>query len=77
MCQDHLLLKAYVGGSLDAIAVLSEHTQYLSPFYCKDTSVLFDADKIIDFMVKHNSDYRDKNAMLLVVRYLQENGGCQ
>jgi len=76
-CSENPILNAYVGGSLDTIAPLSEDTRYLKRFYCEDTSTLFDVKKIIGFMQEHQADYASKNAMLLVVRYLQENGGCK
>jgi len=76
-CPENPILNAYVGGSLDAIATLSEETRYLKKFYCEDTSTLFDVKKIIGFMQKHHADYASKNAMLLVVRYLEEYGGCR
>lgn len=76
-CEEQPLLNAYVGGALDVIAVLDEESSYLDGLYCLEPSGLFDVKAIIGFMQAHHRDYADKNAMLLVVRYLRENGGCQ
>lgn len=76
-CEELPILNAYVGGALDVIAVLDEESSYLKQLYCREPSSLFDVKAIIGFMQAHHPDYADKNAMLLVVRYLQENGGCQ
>lgn len=75
-CSEHPLLQAYVGGALDLIAMLDEETDYLRQVYCESTSTLFDVDAIIRYMTQHAEDYADKNAMLLLIRYLEEKGGC-
>ncbi len=75
-CSEHPLLQAYVGGALDLIAMLDEETDYLQSVYCKPTSTLFDVDAIIRYMTRHAEDYAQKNAMLLLIRYLEEQGGC-
>lgn len=75
-CADHPLLQAYVGGALDLIAALDEDTDYLAEVYCKPTKVLFDVPVIIRYMEGHQAEYADKNAMLLVIRYFEEQGGC-
>ena len=75
-CSDHPLLQAYVGGALDLIAMLDEETDYLQTVYCKPTSTLFDVDTIIRYMTRHAEEYAQKNAMLLLIRYLEEQGGC-
>jgi hypothetical protein len=75
-CSEHPLLQAYVGGALDLIAVLDEETDYLSEVYCGKPDKLFDVPTIIRYIEAHRDSYADKNAMLLVVRYLEERGGC-
>ena len=75
-CKDHPILQAYVGGALDLVAVLTEETRYLDKLYCEDTSTLFDLKQIIPFMEQHQEEYASKNAMLVLVRYLEERGGC-
>ena len=75
-CSQHPLLQAYVGGSLDLIAVLDEETDYLSKIYCERPEELFNVPEIIKYMEEHRETYADKNAMLLVVRYLEEKGRC-
>ena len=75
-CADHPALNAYVGGALDLIAALDEDTDYLQPLYCRDPREFFDVPAIIRFMEGHEASYRDRNAMLLVIRYLEEFGGC-
>lgn len=75
-CSNHPLLQTYVGGALDLIAVLDEETDYLGTVYCDKPETLFNVSAIIDFMLKHQKNYSDRNAMLLVVRYLEENSGC-
>ncbi len=75
-CSDIPFLQAYVGGALDLVAMLDEETDYLDQIYCNEASDFFDVPEIIHFMLSHKEDYRDKNAMLLVIRYLEERGGC-
>ena len=75
-CSEHPLLNAYIGGALDLIAVLDEETDYLDRIYCKPPPELFDVPAIIRFMQTQQAAYATRNAMLLVVRYLEENGGC-
>ncbi|MEM6485994.1 MAG: hypothetical protein AAF662_13555 [Pseudomonadota bacterium] len=75
-CSEHPILQAYIGGSLDFTAALSEETDYLSEPYCKDPKDLFKTTPIIEFMQEHRDEYSDKNAMLLVVRYFEVRGGC-
>lgn len=75
-CRDHPILQAYVGGALDLIAMLDEETDHLAKVYCREPSELFDVPAIIDYMVEHRAEYADRNAMLPVIRFLEENGGC-
>ncbi len=75
-CSEHPLLNAYVGGALDLIAMLDEETDYLAEVYCKPTRELFDVPAIIRYMEKHGAEYADKNAMLVMIRYFEEEGGC-
>lgn len=75
-CSDHPLLQAYVGGALDLIAMLDEQTDYLGEVYCREPSVLFDVPAIIVYLHAHRTEYAGKNAMLLVIRYLEKEGGC-
>ncbi|MEO1245950.1 MAG: hypothetical protein AAFX56_09745 [Pseudomonadota bacterium] len=75
-CSEHPLLNAYVGGALDLIAMLDEETDYLSEVYCKPTKELFDVPEIIRYMEIRRTEYADRNAMLVLIRYLEEQGGC-
>lgn len=75
-CNEHQLLQAYVGGALDFIAAQDEETDYLQTKLCVDPSSIFDVNRIIDYMIQDHVGYLDKNAMLLLIQYLQENGGC-
>ena len=75
-CHTYPILQAYVGGALDLIAMLDEETDYLAKVYCKKPAELFDVPKIIRFMEEHQEAYATRNAMLLVIRYLEEKGGC-
>lgn len=75
-CSSHPILQAYVGGALDLIAMLDEETDYLGKVYCETPSTLFDVPTIIGYMEAHREAYASKNAMLLVIRYLEEEGGC-
>lgn len=76
-CSDHPTLQAYVGGALDLLATLDEETEYLDTLYCAEPQTLFDVPTIIRFMEEHGEEYAKRNAMLLVVRYFEANGGCQ
>ncbi|MCH9693486.1 MAG: hypothetical protein K0U72_03160 [Gammaproteobacteria bacterium] len=75
-CSEHPILNAYVGGALDLIAMLDEETDYLAEVYCKPTKELFDVPAIIRYMETQQTQYADKNAMLVVIRYFEEHGGC-
>lgn len=75
-CSEHPILNAYVGGALDLIAMLDEQTDYLGKVYCKPPKTLFDVPAIIRYMEARQSEYADRNATLVLIRYLEENGGC-
>ena len=76
-CRNHPFLQAYVGGALDLVAMLDEETSYLEKIYCIEASEFFDAPRIINYMMTNKEDYENKNAMLLVIRFLEEQGGCE
>lgn len=76
-CSDHPTIQAYVGGALDLLATLDEETDYLADVYCKKPKALFDVAAIVRFMQAHREGHAQRNAMLLLVRYFEENGGCQ
>ena len=76
-CSEHPILNAYVGGALDLIAMLDEETDYLAEVYCKAPEELFDVPAIIQYMESHQAEYGDRNAMLALIRYLEEHGGCR
>lgn len=76
-CSEHPFLIAYVGGALDLIAVLDEETEYLGKVYCEPKDELFDVTAIIQYMEGLQIEYSDKNAMLVLIRYFEEHGGCQ
>ena len=75
-CSQSPFLQAYVGGALDLIAMLAEETEYLAQIYCEEPKTFFDVPAIIRYMLKHQAEYADRNAMLLLIRYLEEKGGC-
>lgn len=75
-CSDHPTLQAYVGGALDLLATLDERTDYLQKVYCKAPVELFDVPAIIRFMEQRSEQYRSDNAMLVLIRYFEERGGC-
>lgn len=76
-CSEHPLLHAYIGGGLDLLATLDEETAYMETVYCGDPKDLFDVPAIIRYMEDRQAAYADRNAMLLVVRYFEEHGGCE
>jgi len=76
-CSDHPIIQAYVGGALDLLATLDEQTDYLGQVYCKETKTLFDVSAIIRFMEQRSEQYTTDNAMLVLVRYFEEHGGCK
>ena len=76
-CSDHPIIRAYVGGALDLLATLDERTGYLEKVYCKKPKELFDLPAIIRFMELRSEQYATDNAMLALVRYFEEHGGCQ
>lgn len=76
-CSQLPVIQAYIGGALDLIATLDEATPYLDEVYCKAPEALFDIEAIVAFMSANRDAYANRNAMLLLVRYLEANGGCQ
>lgn len=77
-CSDHPIIQAYVGGALDLLATLDERTNYLEKkLECKKPNKLFDVPTIIRFMEQQSEQYVKDNAMLVLVRYFEEHGGCQ
>jgi hypothetical protein len=76
-CSTHPTLQAYVGGALDLLATLDEQTNYLTPLYCTDPQGLFDVPAIIEYMQRYSEQYAADNAMLALVRYFEEHGGCK
>ncbi|MEO1078374.1 MAG: hypothetical protein AAFY29_02385 [Pseudomonadota bacterium] len=75
-CSENPVLNAYVGGALDLIASLDENTDYLQPVYCVDPRTLFKIPMIVAYMEQHREEYAQRNAMMLLIRYLEENGEC-
>lgn len=75
-CSEHPMLQAYVGGALDLLATLDEKTDYLDKLYCKEPKELFDVPNIIRFMTRQGEEHATENAMLVLVRYFEEQGGC-
>ena len=75
-CAEIPVLQAYVGGALDLVAALDEQTDYLRPIYCKSPELLFDVTAIIEFIANHSAEHAERNAMTLVIRFLEEFGGC-
>ncbi|WP_438863995.1 hypothetical protein [Neptunicella sp.] len=76
-CSNNGTLQAYVGGALDLLATLNEQTNYLDKLYCKQSKQLFDVAAIIGFIQTHSNESQQQNAMLLMVRYFEQNGGCK
>ncbi len=75
-CHENQFLQAYVGGALDLLAALDEETNYLAKIVCKDKRSLFNTDAIIRYMMENQKPYKNRNATLVIVRYMEENGGC-
>lgn len=76
-CSAHPIIRAYVGGALDLLATLDEQTDYLGKVYCKKPKELFDVPVIIRVMEQGGEQYATDNAMLVLVRYLEEHGSCK
>ncbi len=76
-CSDHPIIRAYVGGAIDLIATLDERTDYLKKVYCKEPKKLFDVPTIIRYMEQRSKQYAKDNAMLVLIRYFEEHGGCK
>ena len=75
-CEEVPILQAYIGGALDLVAMLHEETDYVKPIYCKDTRLLFDVPAIIKFIEDNQAGNEKKNAMMLMIRFLEKYGGC-
>ena len=75
-CHEIPFIQAYVGGALDLLAALDEDTEYLAPIYCVPAKELFNTTKIIQFMEAHQNENPSRNAMMLVIQFMEEQGGC-
>ncbi|MBX2847046.1 MAG: hypothetical protein KTR16_01905 [Acidiferrobacterales bacterium] len=75
-CESHPILNAYIGGALDLLAGLQEQTSYLATVYCDEPEKIFDINKIINFIQNSDVEHNNENAMLRLVAYFEENGGC-
>ncbi len=75
-CSDNPTIQAYVGGALDLLATLDERTDYMEKLYCKTPKELFDAPTIIRFMEQRSEQHASDNAMLVLIQYMEERGGC-
>lgn len=75
-CEELPVMQAYVGGALDLIATLDEKTDYLETIYCEDKSELLKTGPIIDYVMSHKDEMPNRNAMMLLIQYLVEEGGC-
>ena len=76
-CKELAMVNAYLGGAFDLLGTLKDETNYLKKIYCDSPQSLFDTTKVLEYMEKHKEGYLNKNAMLLVIRYLEENGNCK
>lgn len=76
-CSDLPVIQAYIGGALDLLATLDDKTDYLGKLYGKQPIDLFDVPSIIRFMELRSEQYASDNAMLVLVRYFEEQGGCK
>ena len=75
-CEEIPILQAYIGGALDLVAMLHEETDYIETMYCKDTKILFDVSGIIRFIEANAEGNEEKNAMMMLIRFLETYGGC-
>lgn len=80
-CSDLPVIQTYVGGALDLLATLDEQTDYLNKLYCKEPKELFKVPDIVSFMQQQPQSYTNinanSNAMLLLIRYFEQHGGCK
>ena len=76
-CHDHPVIRAYVGGALDLLATLDEKTDYLAQVYCREPAEIFDVSAIIRFMQASGEQFASENAMLALLQYFKQHGGCE
>lgn len=76
-CSNHPMIQSYIGQAFDLLATLNEQMDYLGKMCCKKTKELFDVPAIIRFMELRSEQYATDNAMLVLVRYFEEHGGCK
>ncbi len=75
-CDNHPIIRAYVGGALDLLATLDEKTDYLARIYCREPAEIFDVSAIIQFMKDKDEQFAAENAMLVFLQYFRKHGGC-
>ncbi len=76
-CSQHPILNAYVGGALDLIASLQEQDLTATKVYCKEPKEIFNVPRIISYMDEHSHLRAKQNAMVLLINYFEEFGGCE
>lgn len=65
---------AYIGGALDLLGKLQENEQLNIQFSCTSPNKLFKVKRILDYIEENQHFYAYKNAMTLVIKYMEEEG---
>lgn len=77
-CHELPFANAYVGGALDLLGSLKDSGKLNMSFSCTSTAELFNVKRIFRYIEEqhsHSADkFADKNAMLLVIKYMEERG---
>lgn len=77
-CHTLPFANAYIGGALDLLGTLQENEQLNLQFSCASPNKLFKVKRILDYIEENQISnenqrfYEDKNAMTLVIKYMEE-----
>lgn len=63
---------AYIGGALDLLGALNENELLNIELSCASSTQIFNVKRILKYMEANQNTYEDKNAMLLLIKYLKE-----
>jgi len=76
-CTQHPALHAYIGGAIDLLVAMRQNSDYLSPMTCALTPQHLDVNTIITFMTEYEPQSPERDAMAVLLEYLQAELPCK
>ncbi len=75
-CAEQPVVQLYLGGAMDALAVVNETALQKRPLYCLPERQLFDMHRIFAHIAENQQRFRQRNVMHAMLDYLRLHGGC-